>query len=149
MGFSWKRILYGEICSNLMNRIIRYFLWWLPMPVLGVINGTGRQVLLKMFFDDQVANRVSVFTLIILLFTYGLLIKNKLQITSKVNAIICSAIWVLLTLAFEFGFGLYVFHTPMEKLLADYNLAQGRLWPLILFFTGLLPFILRKLTSTS
>jgi hypothetical protein len=41
-------------------------------------------------------------------------------------------LWLALTVAFELGvFGLLLGH-PWSELLADYNIAEGRLWPLVL-----------------
>jgi len=119
------------------------------MPLLGIVNGSVREFLLKNYFEDAIANRVSVFSLIILIFIYGLVIRKKINIDSGSDAFKCSIIWIGLTLCFEFGFGHFVFDKSYDTLLADYNVLEGRLWPLVLIFTGLMPFILRKLTSTS
>lgn len=132
-----------------MNKPLRYFLFWLPMPLLGILNGSLRELVISSYFVEQVAHRISVITLIILLFGYGQLISKWLNILSRKEAFTCGAIWIVLTLYFEFGFGHFVFDIPYERLLADYNMLQGRLWPLVLFFTGLLPFILRKQTNPS
>ena len=119
------------------------------MPLLGIVNGSVREFLLKNYFGDEIANRVSVFSLIILIFIYGLVVRKKINIVSRLDAVSCSMIWIVLTLCFEFGFGHFVFDKSFETLLADYNVLEGRLWPLVLIFTGLLPFIVRKLTSTT
>ena len=44
-----------------------------------------------------------------------------------------------MTVAFEFGFGRLVAKASWEELLADYNLASGRLWPLVLAWIALGP----------
>jgi len=49
--------------------------------------------------------------------------------------------WVALTLAFEFLAGHYLFHNPWDKLLADYDVLHGRIWPLVLIVTLLAPVI--------
>jgi hypothetical protein len=46
-----------------------------------------------------------------------------------------------LTLAFEFSFGRYVSGLSWRTLLADYDLSQGRLWPLLLLTTLLAPWL--------
>ncbi len=48
-------------------------------------------------------------------------------------------LWLLLTLAFEFGFGRYVQHKPWPELLAAYTFEDGNLWPLLLLVTLLAP----------
>jgi len=52
------------------------------------------------------------------------------------------AAWLVLTLAFEFGFFHLVRGVPLETLLADYNLLAGRLWPLVLVTVLLAPWLL-------
>lgn len=49
------------------------------------------------------------------------------------------ALWVAMTVSFEFGFGHYVAGHSWEKLLADYNLFAGRLWVLVLLSTFAAP----------
>lgn len=41
-------------------------------------------------------------------------------------------LWLVLTVAFEFGFFHSVVGKPRDVLLADYNLLRGRLWVLVL-----------------
>ena len=51
---------------------------------------------------------------------------------STADAWAVGAMWLAMTLAFEFVAGHYVFHTPWTTLLADYNIFTGRLWILVL-----------------
>ena len=53
--------------------------------------------------------------------------------------------WVVLTLAFEFLAGHYLFANSWERLLADYNVAQGRIWILVLITTLLAPVVVYRL----
>ena len=55
------------------------------------------------------------------------------------DALLIGAMWVALTLAFEFLAGHYVFGSPWKTLLADYNVFDGRIWVLVLITTGLSP----------
>jgi hypothetical protein len=43
--------------------------------------------------------------------------------------------WLLLTVAFEFLAGHYLFHNPWARLLEDYNVFRGRIWVLVLLTT--------------
>ena len=56
-------------------------------------------------------------------------------------------LWLVLTLAFEFLAGHYLFHNPWERLFADYNVAQGRIWILVLITTVLAPVLVYALRS--
>jgi hypothetical protein len=55
------------------------------------------------------------------------------------------ALWVGLTVAFEFGFGHYVMGAPWEVLLADYDILRGRLWPLVLAANLVAPLLAGRL----
>jgi hypothetical protein len=50
-------------------------------------------------------------------------------------------IWVVLTLAFEFLGGHFLFGKPWQELLADYNLFAGRIWVMVLIVTLMTPVI--------
>jgi hypothetical protein len=49
------------------------------------------------------------------------------------------ALWLGLTVAFEFGFFHYVGGKSWESLLAQYDVAGGHLWPLVLAAVALAP----------
>ena len=53
-------------------------------------------------------------------------------------------IWLGLTILFEFGFGYYVMGNTWEKLLHDYNLAEGRVWSLFLVWITIAPYVFYK-----
>jgi hypothetical protein len=53
--------------------------------------------------------------------------------------------WLVMTVAFEPGFGRAVAKEPWEDLPADYNVARGRLWPLVLAWIGVGPAVTRTL----
>lgn len=57
------------------------------------------------------------------------------------------ALWVGLTLAFEFGFFHYVMGHPRSRLLHDYDLRAGRLWVLIPIWIGAAPYVFHRLRS--
>jgi hypothetical protein len=48
-------------------------------------------------------------------------------------------LWLALTLAFEFLAGHFLFGNSWTKLLADYNIAKGRVWVLVPIITLLAP----------
>jgi len=50
-------------------------------------------------------------------------------------------IWLIMTIIFEFGFGHDIMKHLWSKLLADYNLLQGRLWVLVLIYTVIFPYL--------
>jgi hypothetical protein len=58
-------------------------------------------------------------------------------------------IWVVLTLAFEFLAGHYVFHNAWSRLLEDYNVVRGRIWILVLMTTLVSPRLCASLRNLS
>jgi hypothetical protein len=48
-------------------------------------------------------------------------------------------LWLATTVVFEFVAGHYLFHHPWSKLLADYDVRQGRVWVVVLLATAVAP----------
>ena len=104
---------------------------WLVMTVLAILNGTIRVLLLQKNFSVQIAHVLSSITGIALIqVVIYFYLRNK-DLAVK-QLLIIGLIWLGLTVGFEFGFGHYVMGHPWEKLLADYDLFQGRIWSLVL-----------------
>jgi hypothetical protein len=60
---------------------------------------------------------------------------------SQLENLLIGLFWVLLTVGFDFLAGHYAFKKSWETLLADYNIAQGRIWILVLITNLLAPII--------
>ena len=58
----------------------KYLIFWLPMVVLGMINGFFRGLVLNKYFDETAARQLSTGTLIILLTGYVYFIFDRLNI---------------------------------------------------------------------
>jgi len=54
-------------------------------------------------------------------------------------------LWLVMTVAFEFGFGHYVAGHSWNRLLADYNIFNGRVWSLFLVWVTILPYVIFQL----
>lgn len=121
-----------------------YFLLWFPMVLIAVINGTARESWYGKFIDELAAKQISTISLIILLGAYIFLVIRKYPPESELQSLWIGLFWVILTLAFEFGFGLYRGNT-MSHLLEEYNLLKGNLWMLIPIWIICAPFISYKI----
>jgi len=55
------------------------------------------------------------------------------------RALWVGVLWLVLTLAFEFGAGHYLLHKPWPVLLEDYDVSRGRIWPAVLIVVLLAP----------
>ena len=48
---------------------------------------------------------------------------------------------LVMTIIFEFGFGHYIMGHSWQKLFADYNILQGRVWSLFLLWIMVMPYV--------
>ncbi len=119
---------------------------WFLFMVLAIINAGIRNEVYKPVVGDLAAHQISsiVFMAVILVVTYVILRFSNLEL-SDFEAFFMGAIWLFSTIGFEFIAGHYVFGNPWEKLLADYNLFEGRIWGLVLLTILLAPYIANKL----
>lgn len=121
--------------------IARYLLFWPALAVIAIFNGTLRQFAYGPHMAELAAHQLSTFTG--MLFT-GLAVwaLNRVwPIGSAREAWVIGACWLLMTIAFEFGFGHYVAGHSWSQLFADYNLAEGRVWSLFLAWIAVLPYL--------
>ena len=108
---------------------------WFGIMLTAILNGAFRDLLLVPRLGDLGARAISCLTLAsaILIFTWMSL--PWIRPASMTDAWRIGLLWLAMTLAFEFGSGHYIFGTPWQTLLADYNLLAGRLWILVLITT--------------
>lgn len=127
-----------------MSYFLKYFLAWFPMLLLAIANGALRDLVYKKYLGELAAHQVSTFSLIILFAVYTGLIIKWIPPASANQAMLVGLLWLVLTLAFEFGFGRYRGNS-WEKLFADYNLLKGRLWILLPAWVTIAPWLFYKL----
>ena len=111
---------------------------WGGMALLGVVNGVSRGLYQKRL-GEQRAHQVSSATLVLTLFPYAAAVERRWPLPTADAAVRVGLTWVGLTTAFEFGFGHYLAKQSWRVLLTDYNVARGRLWPLVLASVGIAP----------
>ena len=116
---------------------------WLGGPLIGIANGTLREVAYKDRVGELAAHQISTGSAIALFAGYFEWLARRRPLSSTREALEIGAAWLALTVAFEFGFGRGVAHTSWDELLADYDLRKGRLWPLVLAWIALGPAIVR------
>lgn len=123
--------------------MLKYFLLWFPMLLLAILNGTIRDLGYKKYLGDLLAHQVSTVSLIILFTIYIFLIVKYFPPVSATQAIWIGIIWMMMTLAFEFGFGRWRGNSWCA-ILHDYNILEGRIWILIPIWLTIAPYILFK-----
>ncbi|MDP4215816.1 MAG: hypothetical protein Q8927_06415 [Bacteroidota bacterium] len=118
----------------------KYFLFWLPMIVLAVANGSLRQFVFLKHVHELTAYQLSTVTLTVLCAIYVGIIFPYLGIQSSKQALSIGLIWVALTVLFEFSLGRLT-NKPWAVLLQDYNITTGHIWSLFLLSLFFLPYI--------
>jgi hypothetical protein len=124
--------------------MIKYVFLWLPMLVIAVVNGTLRDLGYKKYVGDLTAHQISTFTLILFFAVFFAYAFQKSPPSSSTQAIFIGLVWVLMTLAFEFGFG-RLRGGSWQKLLEDYDLFKGKFWVLVPIWVMVAPYIFYKL----
>jgi hypothetical protein len=117
-------------------------LTWAIVALCAITNGAFRAFALQPVFGETLARMISCFMLItiLLLISYYSLNRTKLRFSDK-ELLVIGAMWLALTLLFEFGWGHFVIGRSWDELLVDYDILKGRLWVLVLMFTLLAPLI--------
>ena len=127
----------------------KYVLGWLPLVVIGILNGVLRQVGYSKYVGELTAHQISTLTGIILMGLYIWWLTGVWKIRSPGQAVAIGFIWLGMTVVFEFVFGQYVVGHSWKKLFHDYNLLEGRIWLLVLIWITVAPFVFYKLRSKS
>jgi hypothetical protein len=112
--------------------IWKYTLAWIPMIFIAIANGFIRQLCYGRFVSELTAHQISCVTGIILFFIYTFFLSGRWPFVKAREALFVGIIWLILTIAFEFVFGLYVAGHSLSRLLQDYNILTGRLWFFVL-----------------
>jgi hypothetical protein len=104
---------------------------WLVFMVTAIANGAFRVAILMPSLGEQRAHLLSTLILCIVLIVEIATFLELFGDYSTGSLLALGAMWMLLTVAFEFGFGRYVAGQTWEALLANYNVARGRVWPAV------------------
>lgn len=127
-----------------MNKIFTYAAaFWLVLMVIAIVNGIARELYAPLLNNDDLAHQVSVFTGMAVFLVAVYLFLNHVDTSyGGMELIVIGVMWLTMTVIFEFTFGHYVVGHSFDELLADYNILEGRLWPLFLLTIAVAPYIL-------
>jgi hypothetical protein len=107
-------------------------LLWLLFGLIAFAMGALRELALRPLVGDHWAHAMGTLAVLVLyLFLIDQYLKRTRQMWTTRDLILLGLFWFIATIAFEFGFFHLVFRKPWSVLLADYNLAAGRLWALV------------------
>ncbi len=119
---------------------LRALIIWFALLLVAVANGAFREAQLIPRLGPQPGHIVSTLMLCV-----GILIATYMAVPwirpdSLRGTIAIGVAWLVLTLAFEFGFG-RARGKPWAELLADYDVLRGRIWVLVLMTTAVAPYL--------
>ena len=128
--------------------VTRYILFWPALAVIAIINGSLRQFTYGRHMAELAAHQLSTATGILLTGVAVWALNRAWPIVSAKAAWTIGICWLLMTIAFEFGFGHYIAGHSWSHLLADYNVLEGRVWSLFLAWIGVLPWVIWRLRNS-
>ena len=125
----------------------RWLAAWTGAAVLGVANGVLREATFARVLDERAAHAASGATAIAAFSAYFSALERRWPIPARGDALKIGGAWLVMTVGFEFGFGRAVAKQSWDELFADYNLAEGRTWPLVLAWIALGPAVVREVRT--
>jgi hypothetical protein len=121
---------------------------WLGGAAIGILNGMLREKTYARVGEGH-AHRLSSATAIVALAGWFAFLERRFPLRSRSQALTVGAVWVLITVAFEFGFGRFVAKQSWQELVADCDVRRGRLWSFVLAWIGLGPAVVRAVARRS
>lgn len=118
-----------------------YLIAWLGLMIIGILNGILRVKTYGRLMPELTAHQISCITAILFIGAAVVLLDHYLPFGSLQQAVLTGAIWFMLTIIFEFGFGHYIMKHPWKKLMHDYRIDKGRLWLIVLIWILAVPVI--------
>lgn len=120
--------------------LLRATVVWLGILVLANLNGAFRELFLTPRIGPAWGHILSTVLLAGIVFAMAWLTIGWIRPLTLSAAITVGALWVVLALSFEFGAGHFLFGKSWAVLLADYDLAAGRIWLLVPLVTVFAPY---------
>ena len=121
--------------------LLRATLVWLAILVVAIGNGAVRDRWLIPTLGEQFGHVLSTISLCIAILLASFLGGCWIGPATRGDALRVGVLWLLLTLAFEFLGGHFLFGAPWSRLVADYDVLRGRIWILVLITTTLAPLL--------
>ena len=139
----------GGLADNalVMKVGIRRWQWllaWLGGALIGVGNGVAREATLARFLGEKRAHQASCVSGVAAFAAYFHFLQRSWPLCERDEALKIGGAWLTMTVAFEFGFGRLAAKKPLRELVEDYNVAKGRLWPVVLAWIAVGPEITRR-----
>ncbi len=112
--------------------LLRALAIWCGLLIAASFNGALRVMWLTPAFGDPIAHLISAAMLSAIVVAVAWLATVWLHPNTANEALLIGDEWVLLTIGVEFLAGYYLFGSTWTDLLAQYNVARGEMWELVL-----------------
>ena len=132
--------------NSSLSPLTKYILGWLPLPGIAIFNGILRELTYSQVAGDQLAQQISSILLSLLVMLYVVLLNSHIQLKSIREYLFAGFVWLLLTMCFEVILSLAV-GTSFQEQVNNYNIFNGKFWPLVLLSVLLSPSLFRKKTD--
>jgi hypothetical protein len=120
--------------------LFRALLAWFAILVGAVVNGAVREAFVRPRFGNVAAEIVGAMVLSAVCFIAAIIVMKPTGPKWHSAAWQVGPLWLLMTLAFEFGFFHYIGGRSWRELLLAYHFWEGRLWIIVLISTFGAPF---------
>lgn len=120
---------------------LRYIAAWFVLLAVAMVNGALRELTYGKDLPELAAHQLSCVIGILLFAVVIRQYVHRWPPASTREAWRIGLFWMGLTVAFEFLFFHYVRGHSWEVLLANYDMSSGRLWPLILLWVAVAPYV--------
>lgn len=122
---------------------------WFAILALAMANGTLREKMLVPALGPFAALVTSGIILSGCIFLVAVLAAPWYGRLGSAQWLGVGALWLAMTLAFEFGFGRLVQHKGWTELFQAYTFKGGNMWPVVLLVVLLAPWLAAKLRGVS
>ncbi|MEZ5344627.1 MAG: hypothetical protein R2681_03630 [Pyrinomonadaceae bacterium] len=119
----------------------RGFLVWLLIICTETLHGILRELIFSPIFGDFRARQFAVFTGMILIFAVTYFCISWIRVPDRNSLFLLGFSWVMLTVLFEAGLGIWVLGLPVGRILEDYDITKGGLMGAGLLFMFFCPFL--------
>jgi hypothetical protein len=127
---------------------LRYLAAWFVLLLVAMLNGVLRESTYGRYVSELSAHQLSSVIGILLFAVVIHRYVRRWPPASAREAWYIGLFWMVLTVAFEFLFFHYVGGHSWEALLANYDMSAGRLWPLILLWVAVAPYLFFRLARS-
>ena len=126
--------------------IKRAALTWVLMIPVAIANGVFRETVIRPITGELPAHQISVVSGSLGLLGVTWLSFRHQAVEERDRTLLGVGLaWLIGTIGFEFGFGHFFDGKTWSELFHDYNVFQGRLWPLVLLVIFAAPLATKRL----